>query len=53
MYGTWAAIAQQLNVGVHCGEMGCINQTPHNITLAWLEDRLQILKLHNIGYAIM
>lgn len=52
LIGTWAAIAEHLNVGVHCGEMGCYSKTPHDITLAWYEDIMQILKEHNIGYAL-
>ena len=48
----WAALSAQLNVGVHCGEMGCWNQTPHDVTLAWYEDMMQSLQSYNIGYAI-
>lgn len=51
-FGMWAALSEQLNVGVHCGEMGCYNQTPHNVTLAWYEDMMQSLQSFHIGYAI-
>lgn len=51
-YGIWAYMAEKLGVGVHCGEMGCYNKTPHDITLAWLDDVLRILTEHNIGYAL-
>jgi hypothetical protein len=39
-------------VGVHCGECGCWNQTPHSVFLAWFGDVLDILTSHNIGYAL-
>ena len=39
-------------VGVHCGEGGCYNKTPHPVFLAWFGDILDILTLHNIGYAL-
>lgn len=39
-------------VGVHCGEGGCYNRTPHEVALAWLRDVLEILTEHNIGYAL-
>ena len=52
MYNMWAAVGEIYNVGIHCGEFGCANQTPHDITLAWMEDLLSILKEHNIGWAM-
>ena len=52
MFGMWAALAQNFNVGVHCGEMGCYCETPHHITLAWYESVMEILKHYNIGYAL-
>jgi endoglucanase len=39
-------------VGVHCGEGGTYNKTPHGVFLAWLRDVLDILKGHNIGFAL-
>ena len=39
-------------MGVHCGEGGCHNQTPHDVTLRWMEDVLDALKTYNIGYAL-
>lgn len=47
----WADLARQ-GVGVHCGETGSFNKTPHGVALAWLRDVLDILKGHNIGYAL-
>jgi endoglucanase len=51
-YGAWAAMAENFNMGVHCGEGGSFNMTPHSITLRWMEDVLEILKAYNIGYAL-
>lgn len=51
-YGAWAALAQNYNMGVHCGEGGCFNQTPHDVTLRWMEDVLDALKTYNIGLAL-
>lgn len=51
-YGAWAAIAENFNMGVHCGEGGCFSNTPHGVTLSWMEDVLDILKNYNIGYAL-
>ena len=50
-YGKWADLARQ-GVGVHCGECGCYNKTPHAVFLAWFRDVLEILTGHNIGYAL-
>lgn len=52
LYNIWAAHAEIFDVGVVCGEMGCYNKTPHDVTLSWFEDELKTLKKHNIGYAL-
>jgi len=39
-------------IGVHCGEAGCYNRTPHAVFLAWMEDVLDILQGHGIGWAL-
>lgn len=51
-YGAWAAMAENFNMGVHCGEGGVFSNTPHDVALRWLEDVLDILKTYNIGYAL-
>lgn len=51
-YDMWAAIGEIYNVGIHCGEFGCANKTPHSVVLAWLEDLLSVLKERNIGWGI-
>jgi endoglucanase len=50
-YEPWIALAKQ-GVGVHCGECGCFNKTPHAVFLAWFEDVLDVLTQNNIGYAL-
>lgn len=52
MFGMYAALAENFNVGVHCGEMGCANNTPHSVMLSWFEDVLESLKERNIGFAL-
>lgn len=51
MYAPWIALVNQ-GIGVHCGECGCYNQTPHPVFLAWFADVLDIFKTHNIGFAL-
>jgi len=50
-YAKWADLAKK-GVGVHCGEGGAYNRTPHNVVLAWLRDVLEILTGHGIGLAV-
>jgi endoglucanase len=50
-YAPWGELARQ-GIGVHCGECGCFNQTPHDVVLAWFRDVLEILTGYNIGYAL-
>ena len=45
-------MAQELGIGVHCGEGGAYIHTPHDVVLRWLEDVMDILKSLNIGYAL-
>ncbi|MCX7804453.1 MAG: cellulase family glycosylhydrolase [Planctomycetota bacterium] len=50
-YAIWADLASK-GIGVHCGEGGAWNRTPHDVVLRWLSDVLDILKSHNIGWAM-
>ena len=50
-YKPWIELVEK-GVGVHCGEGGCYNKTPHPVFLAWFGDILDILTQHNIGYAL-
>jgi endoglucanase len=50
-YAPWIELAKN-GTGVHCGECGCWNKTPHDVFLAWFNDVLGILTANKIGYAI-
>ena len=50
-YKPWIELKER-GVGVHCGECGCYNKTPHNVFLAWFEDVIDILTNAGIGYAL-
>ncbi|WP_026465058.1 glycoside hydrolase family 5 protein [Adhaeribacter aquaticus] len=50
-YQPWIALAKS-GVGVHCGECGAWNKTPHNVFLAWFTDVLGILSENGIGFAL-
>jgi endoglucanase len=50
-YAPWIELTQK-GVGVHCGECGCWNRTPHQVFLSWFGDVLDILTENGIGYAI-
>lgn len=39
-------------IGVYVGEFGVYNKTPHNVTLAFLKDNLDIWKENKWGYAM-
>lgn len=51
-YGAWAAMAENFNMGVHCGEGGCFVNTPHDVVLKWMDDVYGLLTQYNIGYAL-
>lgn len=50
-YKPWFDLVAQ-GVGVHCGECGAWNKTPHNVFLAWFSDVLGLLAEHDIGFAL-
>ncbi len=47
----WRA-AQKSGMGVMVGEFGCHNQTPHDVTLAWMEDNLANWQQADMGWAL-
>lgn len=51
LYQPWFDLARK-GIGVHCGECGCYNKTPHSVFLAWFRDVLEILTAQNVGYAL-
>ena len=50
-YKPWIDAVKK-GVGVHCGECGCYNQTPHDVFLAWFEDVLSVLTENKIGWGL-
>ena len=47
----WQKLAQQ-GVGVHVGEWGAFNRTPHDVVLDWMRDKLNIFKEAGLGWAL-
>ncbi len=39
-------------VGIHVGEWGAFNKTPHKVTLAWMRDQLELWKEAGWGWAM-
>lgn len=50
-YQPWIALMNK-GVGIHCGECGCWNKTPHDVFLSWFNDELSVLTKNNIGFAL-
>lgn len=50
-YKPWIELVQK-GVGVHCGECGSWNKTPHEVFLAWFGDLTDILSDAGIGFAL-
>lgn len=49
--GPWKDL-ERAGVGVHVGEFGNFNRTPHAVTLAWMEDFLQLFEEAGWGWCI-
>jgi endoglucanase len=47
----WQRLAEK-GVGVHVGEWGCYNKTPHAVALAWMGDYLALWKEAGWGWAL-
>ncbi len=50
-YAPWAALLDR-GVGVHCGEAGCYQHTPHAVFLSWFGEVLEVLGSLGIGWAL-
>lgn len=50
-YKPWIELSKS-GVGVHCGECGCWNKTPHDVFVAWFTDVVDILSQNKIGFAL-
>lgn len=51
-FEVWAKMAQEKNVGVHCGEGGVVNTCPRDVALSWFRDAMEVLDGFNIGFAL-
>jgi endoglucanase len=47
----WQALERK-GVGIHVGEWGAHNQTPHDVTLAWMRDQLALWREAGWGWAL-
>ncbi|MBO0933742.1 glycoside hydrolase family 5 protein [Fibrella aquatilis] len=47
----WQAL-QRKGVGVHVGEWGCFNKTPHDVALAWMESNLKLWQEAGWGWSL-
>jgi len=47
----WQKLAA-MGVGVHVGEWGCHNRTPHDVALAWMKDYLDLWREAGWGWAL-
>jgi endoglucanase len=47
----WKAL-QEKGVGIHIGEWGVFNHTPHNVALAWMPDCLDNWKEAGWGWSL-
>ena len=43
---------ERKGVGIHVGEWGAHNQTPHDVTLAWMRDQLALWREADWGWAL-
>lgn len=50
-FANWGGLARS-RIGVHCGECGCYNKTPYAVFTGWFTDVMEVLKQHEIGYAL-
>jgi len=48
---TWTPLVEK-GVQVHVGEWGCFNNTPHDVTLRWMQDILSLWKEAGWGQAM-
>lgn len=44
--------AESKGIGVHVGEWGCYNKTPHDVALAWMKDFLELWQEEGWGWAM-
>ena len=50
-YAAWKQLAER-NIGIHVGEWGAYNFTPHEVVLSWMKDLLSIWKQFGWGWSL-
>ena len=48
----WYDFSIANNTQIVVGECGVYSKTPHDVTLAYMEDMLKIMQEHNMNYAL-
>jgi endoglucanase len=51
IFDPWKKLEQQ-GVGIHVGEWGAYHHTPHDVSLAWMKDNLEIFKENGWGWSL-
>jgi len=51
IFDPWKKLADQ-GAGIHVGEWGAYQHTPHNVALAWMKDNLEIWKENGWGWSL-
>lgn len=51
IFNPWKKLEEQ-GVGVHVGEWGAYQYTPHDVALAWMKDNLEIWKENGWGWSL-
>lgn len=51
IFDPWKKLMDQ-GVGVHVGEWGAYQHTPHDVSLAWMKDNLEIWKENGWGWSL-
>ncbi len=51
IFNGWKQLADQ-GVGVHVGEWGAYQHTPHDVSLSWMRDNLEIFKENGWGWSL-
>ena len=49
---SWIEFSESKSVNIIVGEWGVYNQTPHDVTLTFMEEQLQIYKKYNVSWSL-
>jgi endoglucanase len=48
----WENFGNEQGIGIHVGEWGAYNKTPHEVVLSWMQDCLENWKRAEMGWAL-